>query len=354
MAFFSIPRVRVAGIASCVPSEIFENARYNLISDKDLALLIKTIGVERKRHASKGLISSDLCYHAAEKLIHEISWKKDEIDLLVFVSQTRDYLMPATSCILQDRLSLSKKCMAFDLDLGCSGYVYGLSVVFSLLSTGGLRKALLLAGEVPTPNSSYKDKSVFPLFGDAGTATACEYDSGAGESFFNLQTDGSGYKAIMIPDGGMRNYIDPRLTFEESMITDGITRNRAQIALDGMAVFNFALREVRPNIQELMDRSGKTLDEVDYFVFHQANRLMNETIRKQLKIPSEKYLYSIREFGNTSSASIPLTLNYAAADQLRNERLKLLLSGFGVGLSWGSVYTETENVVCTDIVELPG
>lgn len=352
MALFSIPGVRIAGISSCVPSHIFDNSGYTLIPENDLRSLINVIGVQRKRHAPEGVISSDLCYHAAEKLIEELRWDKESIDLLVFVSQTRDYHMPATACILQNRLGLSKKCMAFDLDLGCSGYVYGLSVVFSLLSSGGIKRALLLAGEVPVPNSSYKDKSVYPLFGDAGSATACEWNSDAGRSFFNLQTDGSGYNAIMIPDGGMRNYIDREISFEEVVISEGITRNRTQIALEGVEVFNFALREVRPNVLGVLEDAGKSIDEVDYFVFHQANRLMNETVRKQLKIPAEKYPYSLQEFGNTSSASIPLTLNFALRDELTNKKLRLLFSGFGVGLSWGSMYTETDNILCPEIIEL--
>jgi len=351
MAVFNIPHVKLAGISACVPPGIFFNNQFNLIPEKDRDLLIRTIGVKQKRHAAPGVISSDLCCQAAEELLNTLGWKREEIDLLVFVSQTRDYLMPATSCILQDRLNLTQHCMAIDLDLGCSGYVYALSVVHSLLSAGNLRKALLLAGEVPSPNSSCEDKSVYPLFGDAGTATALIREPGWPDAYFNLQTDGSGYDAIMIRDGGSRNYVDPEKTFEPKKISQGIKRNRAQIELDGMKVFNFSLKEVRPNVLKLLESAGRELDEIDYFVFHQANRLMNETIRKQLKIDPSKYPYSIELYGNTSSASIPLTILHAITGNRLKQNLSFVLSGFGVGLSWGSVLMETDGLVCPQIIE---
>jgi 3-oxoacyl-[acyl-carrier-protein] synthase-3 len=215
-------------------------------------MMIKTIGVEQKRHVKKGVASSDLCFKAADALLESLAWQRDEVDLLVFVSQTGDYHMPATACILQERLGLSKQCMALDVNMGCSGYVYGLSVVSGLVSSGRLKKALLLAGEVPSPNSSYTDKSVYPLFGDAGTATAIELQESWPSSYFNLQTDGAGYDAIMIPDGGMRNYIDPVSSFAMEQIMEGIERNRTQISLDGMKVFNFTLQEVRPNVRRTL------------------------------------------------------------------------------------------------------
>jgi 3-oxoacyl-[acyl-carrier-protein] synthase-3 len=241
--------------------------------------------------------------------------------------------------------------MALDVSLGCSGYVYGLSVIHGLISNGDIKKALLLAGEVPTPNSSYSDKSVYPLFGDAGTATAIEFQRDWPAAYFNLQTDGSGYNAIMIPDGGMRNYIDPVSSFVTEEIMEGIERNRTQIALDGMKVFNFTLQEVRPNVRKVLELAEKTVDDIDFYIFHQANRLMNETIRKQLKIPPEKYPYSIGKFGNTSSASIPLTIAETIGGDNLVKRNRLLFSGFGVGLSWGSVIVETEDLYCHPIIE---
>lgn len=352
MAIFSIPNVIIRGISACVPAYEYDNRSYDWISEKERSLLIKTIGVEKKRQVEKGVISSDLCYEAAKKLIDELVWEKEEIQILIFVSQTRDYLMPATSGILQDRLGLPKTCMALDVDMGCSGYVYGLSVISSLISAGKIKKALLLAGEVPTPNISYEDKSTFPLFGDAGTATALEYEENNNSFVFNLQSDGKGHKAIMIPDGGMRNYIDPENTFKQIKYAEGIIRNKAQISLDGLEVFNFTLREVAVNVRKTLKENSMSIEDIDYFVFHQANKLMNETIRKQLKIPVEKFPYSINKFGNTSSASIPLTIISELKNEVQSKKLNFLFSGFGVGLSWGSVILQTDKILCPEIIEI--
>jgi 3-oxoacyl-[acyl-carrier-protein] synthase-3 len=168
---------------------------------------------------------------------------------------------------------------------------------------------------------------------------------------FNLQTDGAGYKAIIIPDGGIRNFAS-RESFEYEEISEGITRNKLHIALDGLEVFNFSLREVAPNIRTLLKQVNKSVEDIDYFVMHQANRLMNETIRKQLKINPEKYPYSMGEYGNTSSASIPLTIADALSEEVSGKDLNMLFSGFGVGLSWGSVVLKTDKILCPEIIEL--
>ena len=350
MAIFQVPNINIAGISACVPEEEYNNNDYDWISEKERSTLIKTIGVEKKRHAKKGTTTSDLCYKAADKLIVDLGWERSEIDLLIFVSQSRDYIIPATSGLLQHRLSLSKSCIAFDISLGCSGYVYGLSVIGSMMATGIIKKGLLLTGDISTLNTSYKDKSAFPLFGDAGTATAVELNSNLSTMKFNLQTDGAGYDSIIIPDGGIRNFVDKDSSFEYKEISEGIIRNNFNISLDGIKVFNFSLREVRPNILKLLKEYDLTTDKIDYFVFHQANKLMNETIRKQLKLDTIKVPYSLKEYGNTSSASIPLTIVTELTQEIKSRNLSLLLSGFGVGLSWGSVILQTNKIVCPPLL----
>jgi 3-oxoacyl-[acyl-carrier-protein] synthase-3 len=352
MALFSISGVRLAGIASAVPRQEYDNRDYDWISEKERELFIKTVGVGKRRMAPRGLTTSDLCESAAIKLIRELGWDFQDIGLLVFISQSRDHIIPATAGILQDRLGMSKQTIAYDVSLGCSGFVYGLSIVGSQMMAGQVRKALLMVGDVSTHTTSYKDKSTFPLFGDAGSVAALEYLPDAPAMHFNLQTDGSGYKAIIIPDGGIRNLASPETSFKEEIIADGIIRTRYDIALDGMAVFQFSLREVTPNVKELLQYSGKNLEEIDYFIFHQANRLMNESIRKKIGIPAEKYPYSMDIYGNTSSASLPVTINHAIREAISAKKLNLLLSGFGVGLSWGSVILETRDVVCPEILEI--
>jgi 3-oxoacyl-[acyl-carrier-protein] synthase III len=350
MAIFQVPNINIAGISACVPEDEYHNIDYDWIGEKDREVLIKTIGVEKKHHAKKGTTTSDLCYVAADDLLNKLSWNREDVDILIFVSQSRDYIIPATAGLIQEKLSLPKSCIAFDISLGCSGYVYGLSVIGSMMSTGAIKKGLLLTGDISTLNTSFRDKSAYPLFGDAGTATAIELDDNCDVMKFNLQSDGKGYDAIIIPDGGIRNFADKETSFEYHKISEGIYRNKFNIALDGIKVFNFSLREVKPNVNNLLSESNMTIEDIDYFVFHQANRLMNETIRKQLKIKPEKVPYSLHDYGNTSSASIPLTIVSRLAEEVANSEISFLLSGFGVGLSWGSVILKTNSIICPPVI----
>jgi 3-oxoacyl-[acyl-carrier-protein] synthase-3 len=351
MALFTTYHTAIRGISACVPAFEYDNMDYRWIPVKEREQLIKTIGVAKRRVAAKGVTTSDLCLNAAEKLIRDIHWKKEEIDILIFIAQARDYHLPATGIILQDRLKLSRKCIAFDVGLGCSGFVYGISIISGLLKSYKLKKGLLLVGDVSTSSISYKDKSIFPLFGDAGTATAIEYDENAVPMHYNLYCDGSGFKAIYIPHSGIRRIAD-KSSMKLRKFGPGIYRNMIHLSLDGVAIFNFATMEVPPNVNELLAAHELTVDHIDQFVFHQANMLMNEIIRKKLKIPKEKHPYCIQNFGNTSSASIPLTMVTQLKEKLQNERIRFLLSGFGVGLSLGSVIIETDRIVCPDLIEV--
>ena len=351
MALFEIHDIRIAGISACVPKKTLSNHDYKWIKVKERKQLIKTIGVETRHVAEAGQTTSDLCFQAAEQLLGKLAWERSEINLLVFVSQSRDYIIPSTSTILQDRLKLPKSCMAIDINLGCSGYVYGLSVISSMMKAAGTAKALLLVGDLSNVTSSYRDKSTYPLFGDAGTATALELKPGHAPMQFNLQSDGSGYEAIIIYDGGVRN-LAGKHSFATKKYGDGIYRNRLQIALNGIDVFNFSLREVVPNIKTTLKHFGRELSEFDFLLFHQANRLINETLRKMLKTDPERVPYSLRDFGNTSCASIPLTMVTQIRENLQNKPQKLLLSAFGIGLSWGTVLMETDGLVVPEITIL--
>jgi 3-oxoacyl-[acyl-carrier-protein] synthase-3 len=351
MAIFTVPNIRIAGMAAAVPLKELSNLDYKWITEKERQQVVKTIGVEKRRVAEKGQTTSDLCYAAADKLLNDLGWDRNEISALVFVSQSMDYIIPASSPILQNRLSLPKTCMALDIGLGCSGFVYGLSMIGSLMSQAGMKKALLLAGDLSNVTSSYRDKSTYPLFGDAGTVTALEFDEKATPITFNLQTDGAGHQAIMIRDGGVRHLIS-KDSLKYRKISDGIYRTNMHIILNGIEVFNFSLREVVPNIKATLAFANKTLDDYDYYVFHQANRLINETIRKMLKADKEKVPYSIHKFGNTSSASVPLTMISELQTELQTKKLRFLLSAFGIGLSWGTVLLETDRIVCSGVLSV--
>lgn len=351
MAFAQISDVAVRGISACVPKNIEENSELGILSEDEKAKLIPTIGVERRRLVTDDVCTSDLCFHAAEKLIDELGWEKSEIDCLIFVTQTPDYRIPATACILQERLALPQTCLAFDVNLGCSGWVLGLQTISSLISAGKLRKGLLLCGDTCTKKPACRNnKSTWPLFGDAGTATAVE--AVPGESMkFHAATDGSGFGAIIVPDGGSRNLFSLK-SLEEYVGPDGNVTTRLSCYLDGMEVFSFAQSEAPRSVKKLCEHFLIARENVDCFSFHQANFSLNERIREKLKLPPEKVPYSLKNFGNTSSASIPLTLVTERADALRGGAMKHVACGFGVGLSWGSVYFETDKICVPALVEI--
>ena len=349
MALFTTRHVAVRGISAAVPKEIQYNSE--LYSKwGDYGQFVATTGVRQKRIASTDVTSSDLCFAAAERLVSELRWNKDEIEAVVFVSQTPDYRLPATSCILQERLGLSQNCYTLDISLGCSGWVYGMSVAASLMQNGGIRKGLLMAGDTILKLCSENDKSTYPLFGDAGTCTALEFDEAASSMTFAMHTDGSGSKAIIVEAGGTRQPETPE-SFQQQEYSDGIVRNPLQIAMDGMSVFTFGISKAPKVVNEVLDATGESREKIDLYTFHQANLFMNEKIRKKLKLEESQVPYSMDEFGNTSCASIPLTLVTRCADKLRNNRLKHVGCGFGVGLSWGAVRYDTDHIVVPQLIE---
>lgn len=353
MAFLEIKNTKITGIAACVPKHIQDNHELTLLgTPDDITQFISTTGIAQRHTVEKDhFCTSDLCFEAAEKLITELGWDKQEIDCLIFVSQTPDYILPATSCILQERLGLSTDCFSMDISLGCSGWVYGLSTIASLLSTGNLKKGILLVGDTVTVTKSPEDKSTYPLFGDAGTATAIEFSEGADGLKFQLGTDGKGADSIIIQDGGFRNFYS-----KESLIVKerepGIFRNNLQSYLNGTNVFIFGITRAPKSVNLLLEKYSLNKDEIDFFVFHQANKILNEKIRTKLKIESGKVPYSLEEFGNTSSASIPLTIVSRLSDQLKTGKHKIVGCAFGVGLSWGSVAFETENLLCPEVIQI--
>ncbi|KAF0200332.1 MAG: 3-oxoacyl-ACP [Bacteroidetes bacterium] len=351
MALLHTRNIEIRGISACVPSHIEDNKKSHLLNTaEEVAKFIDTTGIEF-RHTVNGrdICTSDLSYEAARKLMAELNWQPAEIDCLIFVSQTPDYILPATACILQERLGLPMDCYAMDISLGCTGWVYGLSAISALLSSGSMKKGLLLVGDTTTITKSRRDKSTFPLFGDAGTATAIEYQEGADGIKFHLGTDGRGYDAIMIPDGGFRNFVTPE-SFKEEEVEPGIFRNRLQSILNGPSVFTFGITKAPRSVNALLEFSNLSKEEIDYFVFHQANLIMNEKIRTKLKIEHEKVPYSLDEYGNTSSASIPLTIVSRLQSELAGNKKQLLACSFGVGLSWASASFNTENLVLPPVI----
>jgi 3-oxoacyl-[acyl-carrier-protein] synthase-3 len=347
MALFTLSKISVEGLACAVPKNTVNNKDYAFHNAKENEQFIQTTGIEKRRIALPNQTSSDLCFEAANQLLEKLNWNREEVKILVFLSQTPDYKIPCTATILQQRLGLSKSCIAFDINLGCSGYVYGLSVVGSLLkSVKG--KALLLVGDVSSTCVNPQDKTTAPLFSDAGSATALKYNKKAKKMYFNLQSDGAGYDAIIMNDGGVRNPIDN----SSFIINEETNRRPIDMFLDGIKVFNFSRKEVAPNIEALLEKFELSKESVDYFVFHQANLFMNESIRKKLGLTAEKVPYSLKEYGNTSSASVPVTMVHALQETMQHKSLTFVLSGFGVGLSWGSVCLKTNCLTVLPMIEI--
>lgn len=344
MAFLKFSNPCIVGMAAGVPSHVEPTISTTVAYDAKEYM--ETTGIIEKRF-SNDFTTSDLCLAAAERLIGDLGWIKDEIDALVFVSQTPDYILPATSCVLHGKLGLKKGCMCLDISLGCSGWVYGLSVTLSMLEGGGIKKAILLAGDARKHAMEEPDQ----LFGYAGTATAVEYNpQKAKPIMMDLGSDGTGYDAIIRPGGGTRNpFNEHSLELEEC--EDGRKRHALQTRMKGMDVFAFGITTAPKSIKKLSKEFDFEYGEYDYFVFHQANRMMNETIRKKLKLPEDKVPYSMTHFGNTSSASIPVTIVTQLAGKLSG-RKKIIGCAFGVGLSWGTVAFEVDDIVISQLVEL--
>lgn len=351
MAYLSFSSVRIVGISACVPKEIDDNRTNPLIPENERENLVNSIGIIQKRIAPDGVCSSDLCFESAKKLMEELGWDASEVEALVFVSQTPDYILPATACLLQDRLGLTTECLSYDISLGCSGWVYGMSSISALISNGSIKKALLCVGDLGTRTNSPKNRSDFPLFGDAGTCTALVYDPESSGVKIHLGTDGSGKDAIIIPEGGYRHPATAE-SLEYKDCGDGQMCTGLHARMDGMSVFSFAITKGPKSVKGLCERFGIDIEDVDCFIFHQANKLITGKIQKKLKLDSSKCPDSMDYFGNTSCATIPLTLVTRRQKELQSGYMKNIGCAFGVGLSWGSVYFETDHIVVPDLIEI--
>lgn len=352
MAALQFDRIGISGIAAAVPKNTINNYEYtaNFPAD-DVREIVEKTGIKERRFAEPQHCASDLCAAAAEQLLTEMAVDRSEIDLLIFVSQTPDFRMPATSVLLQERLGLSKDTAAFDINLGCSAFVYGLSVAYSFMQNPGFRKVLLLDGETRSRVYSAKDRKTAFLFGDGGVAALIERGPQFGQSFFSLHSDGSRESLIKMDAGGYRNPSSPETLREKVVDEHGNMRSDEHGYMNGADVFNFVLREIPKNIKGILTAAATEAEDIDYWVFHQANIYMNNYLLKKLKLQEEKVPISLDKFGNTSSVSIPLTIVSELQQQLQ-DRKKVLLSGFGVGMSWASAVLQFENCHIPALVEL--
>ncbi|MBX9587219.1 MAG: ketoacyl-ACP synthase III [Gammaproteobacteria bacterium] len=314
-----INSVSIAGISTALPKNIVEfSHNENRTRSKN------PTGVKKAYIASDDVCASDLALLASQDLLEKLEWKKESIDCIIFVTQTPDYLIPATACLLQSRLGLSENCIAFDVNLGCSGYLYGLYLSSSLIRKNGLKRVLLLTGDTSSKLISKDDQSVNSLFGDAVCATALEYTPKALPLHFILGTDGNGFASLHIPAGGSRKYVSDN-------------KNDFFLKMNGPNIFLFALQKVPKLVSSILNKLNWSIDSVDFWLFHQASALVIDSIVEKIGIPSSKVITSYEEYGNTSSASIPLTITEKLTPLINNNASgkRLILVGFGAGHSWG-------------------
>lgn len=332
MAKIRYNNVGIRAMSACVPKNVVYNKDLGyLIPEEEIEKTIQNIGINERRIADPDCCASDLCYKAAVKLMEDNEIDPASIDVLLFMSQTSDYRIPATAPLLQHRLGLPIDTLALDLTLGCSGFVFALSAAYAYAMLPDVRRVLLLDGETFSKIVNKHDKVDWPLYGDGATATLIEKGD-FGESAFILRSDGSGRDAVII-NNGMRNPITSESLIEKPN-ANGDIHTGLEVYMDGMAVFNFAMKRVPKTIKELVEVTGGTLDDIDWLVFHQANRFMTDFFVKKLKFNSEKVPYCIDRYGNTSSTSVPLTIVSELHDKLKDGD-KVVMAGFGAGLSWG-------------------
>lgn len=348
MATIRYKNVGIRAMSACVPRKIAYNKDLTeIMSEEEVGKMINSVGIHERRICDDDVFASDLCYKAAKQLMEDNDIAPESIDMLLFMSQTADYRCPATACILQHRLGLPKTCAAMDLTLACSGYVYALSTAMAFASTDGINRVLLLDGEAFSKIVNKRDKVNVPLYGDAGTATLIEKGD-FGESIFMLNTDGSGENAVKVP-AGMRNRITPESCIETER-EDGNFRNDLQVYMDGMDVFNFAIKNVPKGVKEMVKEADITLDDIDHLVFHQSNRFMTDFFVKKLKFDADKVPYCIGKYGNTSSASVPLTICSELNRKIKVND-KVVMCGFGAGLSWGTALVTYGDCHISPVIE---
>lgn len=328
MSRSTIEGFRVAGVATCVPPRVANNLDpASGFDPEEVKKAVSMAGIRERRVVDDGVTAGDLSLEAAETLLERLGWSRDSITGLIFVTQSPDYFLPATSCLLQKWLGLSDACAAFDMSLGCSGYPYGLYLGATMLRGGGHERILMLHGETPSRFVDPADHATALLFSDSGSATALERDT-AGRGHFCLHTDGSGANGLIIPGGGFRNRVpaDPR---------------DLALRMDGPGIFNFTIKRVPPLISEALELSGSKTEDVDAFVFHQSNRFMMKHLMKKCSLPEERVPFTLEDLGNCGGPSVAVAMT-RRLPAVRDKAMKLMLVGYGVGLSWGAAVVDID------------
>lgn len=349
MAKWRIKNVRLTGVSMCVPENIVKTEDIPILSQEEAEVFNNTVGIKERRIAPDSITASDMCHKATEKLLEELGWEKESIDVLIFESVTGDYRTPPTSTLLQDRLGLPDTTFCMDLPMGCCGCLYAITVGSNLLTSGNVKRALLLIGDTALRMGSMKDKSRVPLFGDCGTCMALEYDTSATEIVVDFHTFGRGYEALMTPHGGFRHPVTPESFLEEDF-GNGIIRAPKDTLINGMNVFSFAISKPPKSFELFLEEEKIDRDrDVDFFLIHQANKMIVDRVVKKLKLPVEKVPYNLEEYGNLGGASLPSLMVSRLKNQLTFGPQKLMMSSFGLGLTWATMSATFGPMVIPDI-----
>jgi 3-oxoacyl-[acyl-carrier-protein] synthase-3 len=345
----TLENVRIAGISAAVPRGVQAIADSSYEDAAARQRFSAVTGIQQRRICRGDQFFSDLALAAAERLLEDLGWDRSTVDALVVVTQSGDLAYPATACVLQHKLGLSTACAAFDINLGCSGYPYALYTAGRLLRPVEGSRVLVLVGDAAGKLNPASPRP--PLFGDAATATALEWCPGSEPMHFSLHTDGSGWHCIMERRAGGNPPVEAS-RFHAVTDENGHVHLGFHNQLLGEDVVNFSTRIAPAAVRAILERTGHSPDKVDFFVFHQANRLINESIRRALRLDPSKVPSTLADFGNTSSATIPLTLVQQCGSILRENTSRFVLCGFGVGLSWGTTICQLGPIACPSLVEL--
>ena len=350
MGFIKVEKVALRGLSGCVPSNVEENKDMPFYANAEEAeQVISATGISRRHVAPNDITACDLCLKAAEILIEKLNWDKESIDLLAFATQCPDYVNHPNSFLVHDKLRLSENTICIDYNHGCPAWVVSLSSVLMMMQNGMINRAILLDGDTISKIQDKLNREERPLFGDAGIATALEYDENAKPIYFNIGTKSEDGKALIKEDGGFRNpYSLETLKFELDKRAGLIPPEQVTNKMDSMDVFSFAITKVPKALKKLCSEFEINIDDIDNLYLHQANKLILENIAKRMKVDMNKVPISLYEYGNTTSASIPLTIISKNSGN-SNVSEKVLACGFGTGLAYGAVYFEIENIVCPQI-----
>ncbi|KAA6347119.1 3-oxoacyl-[acyl-carrier-protein] synthase 3 [termite gut metagenome] len=335
MGLIKFKNIGIKAISATVPKKIVKtNSLTDFFPKEQIEKFIETTGVEERRFIDKNKCASDLCYDAACQLFEKTDINRDDIDVLLFISQTPDYKTPGMSIVLQNKLGLSKTTIVYDINMSCSGFVHGLLMAYTFLQLPNINNVLVLVGDTLSKMTSLNDKSTGLLFGDGGIASLITKGEQYGESWFSMNTDGAYFDSVIIPAGGSR-IMSSCETLQQTEYEDGSKRNLEQIVMNGVDVFSFAISELPKDVKRLLAFANVSIDDVDKYAFHQANKLMTEYIAKKLKANPEKLLRSIHKYGNTSGVSIPLTM--VENKELIHENDTILMNAIGAGFTYGTI-----------------